>query len=131
MDYRARQQCVRCKKTSHRQKRGGESPMTQERAKSVLAGSLQASVYVAMPFLMGVAGWAFTNILDHEKRLVHIEATYYTQRTGIQQFHDIQGKLSDLQTLVAVRDSQMDAMAATLTAIRKYLSSREGVEALE
>ena len=81
---------------------------------------------VAMPFLIGVAGWTFTNILDHEKRLVRIESTQPTSAD----IDAISDKLNDLKLDVATRsagrDMQMNEMQTTLTKIREYLVARPG-----
>lgn len=41
---------------------------------------LEVAQKVALPILLGVAGWTFTNMRDHELRLTRIESTRYTQK---------------------------------------------------
>lgn len=91
-----------------------------------------------MPFLIGVAGWTFTNILDHEKRLTRIEATQFTQGDGraLEQrtnetLQSINEKLSDLKETAAVRDAQMHSMNETVVKIREFIVSREGARTLD
>lgn len=109
--------------------------MTQERARTMFAVSLEVAMRIATPFLIGVAGWTFTNIIDHDRRLVKIEATTFTKddaRAQADQFNEtvrqINDKLSELSAVSRERGVQMQGIEATLLKIREYIIANENGE---
>ena len=86
--------------------------------------SFEVAMRIAMPILLGVSAWAFTNILDHEKRLTVIESTQPTR----DDLKEINNKLNTLAEVSAVRGMQMESMAETLAKIREYIIANESGE---
>lgn len=39
----------------------------------------EVAIKVIFPFLVGMAGWTYTNITDHNTRILRIESTHYSR----------------------------------------------------
>ena len=51
---------------------------------------------IGFPILLGVAGWTFTQLTDHESRLTRIEASRYTQADSKRDQEGVTAKLDVL-----------------------------------
>ena len=93
--------------------------------------ALDTAMKVAMPLLLGISAWTATTLLDHDKRLSHIEATRYTQRDadGERRRHNEQRAqislvLSEIKVILARIEESDKATAKRLDKIEAKLEGR-------
>ena len=105
---------------------------TQSNAIGTFIRSLDVATKIALPFLLGGAGWVGTQLWAHEGRIIHIESTRFTADDAAETVHpltvaiiDLNRVLADLRTSDAVTRSQLTNIEANLTVLKADIKGLE------
>ena len=105
---------------------------TQSNAIGAFIRSLDVATKIALPFLLGGAGWVGTQLWAHEGRLIHIESTQFTSQDAqhtvfplTQAIDGLNKTLSELRTSDAVTRSQLTNIEANLTVLKADIKGLE------
>ena len=96
--------------------------MTQDRVKSAFVISLEVAMKLALPFLLGMAGWTFTSITDHDRRLLKIEATRYTREMATSDIMSVTGTMDTMRSNQSEIQGTQQAVLARLANIETMLN---------
>jgi hypothetical protein len=93
---------------------------------STARGMLDTAIRVAFPILLGIAGWTYTTITDHEARLHFIEQTRYTAADRDRDSGKLGDQLQKVEISQARTSEKLDALnesvkklEAALTGVRR------------
>ena len=98
----------------------------------------EAAIKIAFPILLGMGGWTFNTLWDHQNRLVQIESSRYTRDdarldlVGLQELSTelrvqtglIQGALKQHTDRMGRLEQSMGNVAQSLDAIERKLRER-------
>lgn len=87
-----------------------------ERIRNQVFKLVDLVVRLTFPVLLGMAGWTWTMLADHESRIHFIEQTRYTATERDHDRNDIDKQLRELSIQQAVANQQMISI---IEAIRK------------
>lgn len=100
-------------------------------AKGRASWTLDVIVKLSMPFLIGVAGWTFTELQNHEKRLIILEATHYSKEDAEVENRVQRESLSEIRTVVSVvkekmnyQDEKMEFIVEAVKEIKEALKPK-------
>lgn len=96
---------------------------TSSYAKEKALWGFDVLVKVSVPLLLGVAGWTFTSLQDHEKRLNVIEATRYTRKDAETETRLTREMLSTIRQTQAVVLEKLSSQEKQIDKIVKALDS--------
>lgn len=63
--------------------------------------ALDMAIKVAFPVLLGVSGWAFATLRDHDQRIRTLEATSQTKDQAASDLTNVREALSDIRVTLA------------------------------
>lgn len=82
---------------------------------------VDVSIRVAVPILLGIAGWTATTLVDHEARLRLIEGTRYTVADRDRDIGGLREEVHKLAVAQAVTQQQVATTAAAIARMEHAL----------
>jgi hypothetical protein len=93
---------------------GEEFFAVSDLTKTQLQAAIEVGLRGAVAILLGVAGWAYTAVSDHERRLTIIESTRYTHHDARADREATQRELSKISELLSRLDERLHALQVRL-----------------
>ena len=94
---------------------------TESAVRAVLMRVFEGAMRIAVPLLLGIAGWTMTTLVDHESRLRYIEGTRYTLVDRDRDVKDVATRLESLAVGQAAMQEKIAGMAGLVERIEKRL----------
>lgn len=83
-------------------------------AKAQWAASIDMGIKVAFPILLGISGWAFMTLQDHEQRIVVIESSRYTRKEADAANSALRSELAHISNTLARIEERVSSLTQRL-----------------